>query len=99
MAQHRRFVPTKGPLARSNSPTRSLQRPPEVTQRAAPVVYGKPFVVAEDESKNTFVFKGGSWVPHTATIAECRQTCQVKQLPQKLKNMTRYEVRCPVGHS
>jgi len=97
MAQKRRFVPTKGPLARSNSPTRSLQRPPDITERRAPVVYGKPFIVAEDENKNTFVFEGGSWVAHTATIAECRQTCQVKELPQRLNKLIRYEVRCPVG--
>jgi hypothetical protein len=51
--------------------------------------------VAEDEQKNTFVFQGGSWVPHTASIAECRQTCQVKELPQRLNKLIRYEVRCP----
>jgi hypothetical protein len=51
--------------------------------------------VAEDEAKNTFVFKAGAWVPYEATIAECRQTCQVKELPQRLGNMIRYEVREP----
>jgi hypothetical protein len=77
------------------SPTRTLYRPPEPSQRAAPVVYGKPFIVLEDDAKKTFVYKGGSWVEHTSSIAECRQTCQVKQLPQRVNNMTRYEVRCP----
>ena len=79
----------------SNSATRSLHRPPEVTQRTAPVVYGKAFIVLEDEAKNTFIFKGGAWVAHTASIAECRQSCQVKELPQRVNKMTRYEVRCP----
>jgi len=77
------------------SPTRSLYRPPEQPQRAAPVVYGKAFIVLEDEAKNTFVFKGGAWVAHTESIAECRASCQVKELPQRLNKMVRYEVRCP----
>ena len=79
----------------SMSPTRSLFRPPEPAERTAPVVYGKAFIVLEDEAKNTFIFKGGAWVAHTASIAECRQSCQVKELPQRVNNMTRYEVRCP----
>ena len=79
----------------STSATRSLYRPPELAQRAAPVVYGKAFIVLEDEAKNTFIFKGGAWVAHTASIAECRQSCQVKELPQRVNKMTRYEVRCP----
>ena len=76
------------------SPTRTLYRPPE-PQRIAPVVYGKAFIVLEDEARNTFIFQGGAWVAHTASIAECRQSCQVKELPQKVNRMTRYEVRCP----
>ena len=83
------------PTGLSVSPTRSLFRPPEPAQRTAPVVYGKAFIVLEDEAKNTFIFKGGAWVAHTATIAECRQSCLVKELPQRVNKMTRYEVRCP----
>jgi hypothetical protein len=79
----------------ASSDTRSLRRPPELVQRTAPVVYGKAFIVLEDATKNTFVFKGGAWVAHTASIAECRQSCQVKELPQRVNRMTRYEVRCP----
>jgi hypothetical protein len=79
----------------AHSDTRSLRRPPELAQRTAPVVYGKAFIVLEDEAKNTFIFKGGAWVAHTASIAECRQSCQVKELPQRVNKMTRYEVRCP----
>jgi hypothetical protein len=76
------------------SPTRSLRRPPEPTSQAA-VVYGKPFVVMEDEAKKTFVYKAGSWVEFEFSIAECRQSCQVKQLAQKVNRMTRFEVRSP----
>ena len=79
----------------SSSDTRTLRRPPELAQRPEPVVYGKPFIVLEDEAKNTFVYKGGTWVAHTASMAECRQSCQVKVLPQKVNKMIRYEVRCP----
>jgi hypothetical protein len=79
----------------SASPTRSLYRPPEFTERISPVVYGKAFIVLEDEAKNTFIFKGGEWVAHTGSIAECRQSCQVKELPQRVNKMKRYEVRCP----
>jgi hypothetical protein len=78
-----------------NSPTRSLRRPPEPSERIAPVVYGKPFVVMEDQTKKTFIFKAGEWVEFEASIAECKQTCQVKQLSQQVNRMTRYEVRCP----
>lgn len=59
------------------------------------MVYGKAFIVAENSAKQTFIFQGGAWSPYTSTIAECKRTCLVKELPQKLNNMTRYEVRCP----
>ena len=77
-----------------NSPTRSLRRPPEPTASQA-VAYGKPFIVMEDEAKKTFVYKAGSWVEFEFSIAECRQSCQVKQLAQKVNRMTRFEVRSP----
>ena len=64
-------------------------------ERVAPTVYGKAFIVAEDAAKNTFHFHGGAWVPYEDSIAECRRTCLVKELPQKLNNMTRYEIRRP----
>jgi len=82
----------------ATSDTRSLRRPPEFTGRQAPVVYGKAFIILEDAEKNTFIYKAGAWVPHTASIAECRATCQVKQLPQSVNRMTRYEIRCPEGN-
>jgi hypothetical protein len=80
------------------SDTRSLRRPPVLTGRQAPVVYGKAFIVLEDEQKNTFIYKAGAWVPHSASIKECRETCQVKQLPQRVNKMIRYEIRCPEGN-
>jgi|SRR4051812_17257686 len=96
MPQKRRFNQNKRPQGRSSSPdTRTLRRPPEVIERPRPVVYGKPFVLVEDSEKNTFVFQGGEWVAYSASIAECRQTCLVKELPQRVNNRIRYEVRIP----
>ena len=84
--------------ARGNRPatpeSRLLQRPPTIERQAA-VVYGKPFVLLEDGERNTFIYKAGNWIPHTESIAQCRETCQVKQLPQSLNRMIRYEIRCP----
>ena len=65
-------------------------------EKKAPVVYGKPVVVLEDESKNTFEFQQGAWIPFAMSIAECRHECQVKELPQKVNRMTRYEIRRPI---
>jgi hypothetical protein len=96
MGQRRHFHHNKRQIARASSPeTRGLRRPPAVTERVPQNVYGKPYIVLEDHNKNTFIYQAGSWVPHSATIAECRQTCQVKELAQRLNHMVRYEVRCP----
>jgi hypothetical protein len=98
MAQRQRFHHNNrrvgGPLAPANRS--GLQTPPETVERRAPVVYGKPFVLFEDEAKNTFIFKAGEWIPYGSSIAECRLTCQVKKLAQAVNNRIRYEVRCPV---
>lgn len=61
-----------------------------------PTVYGLPFVLLEDAQKNTFEYVGGNWQPYSRSIAECKLDSQVKQLSQKVNNMTRYEVRLPV---
>lgn len=58
--------------------------------------YGRPFILMEDENLNTFSYVRGAWVPHDKKIAECRVDCQVTVLPQKVNNMTRYEVRPPI---
>jgi hypothetical protein len=95
MAQKRHFNPRAQRGGRAPAPaTRMLQYPPEV-ERLPAVVYGKPFIVLEDKEKNTFVYKEGNWVPHSDSIAECRKTCQVKELPQRVNQMIRYEIRCP----
>jgi hypothetical protein len=93
MPQKRRFH--KRDMRSAAPGIRGLREPPVVTERQAPVVYGKPFILMEDVEKNTFIFKAGQWIPHTASIAECRESCQVKELPQRVNRMIRYEIRCP----
>ncbi|MGC3968487.1 MAG: hypothetical protein QM775_14250 [Pirellulales bacterium] len=81
---------------RPQKPAARYSPPPPPVQRPAPQpkpVYGPPFILLEDERKNTFEFVGGAWVPYARTIAECRLDCQVKELSQKVNKMTRYEVR------
>jgi hypothetical protein len=97
MAQKHRFHHNNKRRAGGSAPsdTRTLRRPPTVTERAPAVVYGKPFILMEDEAKNTFIYEAGNWVPHSASIAECRQTCQVKELSQRVNGRIRYEIRCP----
>jgi len=65
-------------------------------ERVEPVVFGDPFIVLEDEKKDTFIYEGGAWVPYSASMAECRKTCQVKELPQRVGRKIRYEVRAPI---
>lgn len=97
MARNNRFV-RRPQQPRRPSPTNSLlaQRP-EPVERAAPVEYGKPIIVMEDQNKTTFVYEGGAWVPHERKIADWRQDCLVKELPQRVRGMVRYEVRCPLA--
>ncbi len=96
MARNNRFQPRGG--KRKGRGGVAPPRPPAATaaDRPPPTVYGDPFVVMEDESKGTFVYKSGAWIAHSMSIAECRESCQVTELPQKVKRMTRYEIRCPV---
>jgi hypothetical protein len=97
MGQKNRYTPHKrrgGALPSSD--TRSLRRPPSLSDLPRPVTYGKPFIVVEDAEKQTFVFEAGNWVAYSASIAECRQTCQVKELPQRVNGRIRYEIRAPV---
>jgi len=99
MAQKRRFTQNKRQASRAPVDNRTLRRLPELIERPRPVVYGKPFIVVEDAEKNTFIYQAGEWVSYTATIAECRQTCQVKELPQRINGRVRYEIRAPDGKS
>ena len=96
MAQKHRFHHAKRKTGHSPvSENRGLRYPPEIIERAPAVVYGKPFILMEDELKNTFIYKAGAWVPHEDSVAAYRQSCQVKELPQRVNKMIRYEIRCP----
>jgi hypothetical protein len=93
MAQRRKFNQNKRQIARAAPESRSLRYPPAIVERQQPKVFGKPIIILEDDAKNTFVYSAGNWVPHSASIAEIRQLGQVKELPQRLNRMIRYEVR------
>lgn len=72
-------------------------RAPVVRERKAPTQYGKPFILLEDQSYNTFEYSSGAWVPYSLSIAQCREDYLVKELPQKVNGKTRYEIRCPIA--
>jgi hypothetical protein len=74
----------------------AVRSPLPTIERKPPVRYGKPFILLEDAQKATFIYTGAQWVRHTQSIAECRLDCQVKELPQKINGMTRYEVCAPL---
>ena len=95
MAHKRRYGNKQPKKNRGSAPAPPPPRISEMPKRA-PVVYGKAFVLLEDENKNTFVYKNGQWVPHETSVAVYRQECEVDELPQKVNRRTRYEVRCPV---
>ena len=96
MAQRPRFNPKrhKSTAVRRGAPP--VREASAVYERKPPVVYGAPFILLEDLDKNTFEYARGAWVPYALTIAECKQTCQVKELPQKVNDKTRYEIRLPL---
>jgi hypothetical protein len=75
------------------APATAPKQPAPAPQRKTRIQYDKPFILLEDANKDTFEFKAGQWVRHSMTIAECRETCLVKELPQKVNGMTRYEIR------
>ena len=96
MVQRNRFsFRRQKPRTASNAP--NLPAVPQAAEKKAPVVYGKPFILLEDANRNTFEYKNGAWIPHDMSMAECRVSCQVKELPQKVNMMTRYEVRAPLA--
>ena len=92
MARRNQFSRKRPRTPPSSSPTIARS----VWEKKPPVQYGEPFVLLEDEQKNTFVFRAGNWVAYSMSIAECRQECQVKELPQRVNGMVRFEIRCPV---
>jgi len=96
MAQFRRPAPNKRQAARLAPQIRGLARAPDISELPQRVTYGKPFILMEDAEKKTFIYRAGEWVAYEWSIAELRQTCQVKALPQGVGRMTRYEVRAPV---
>ena len=97
MAQKHRFNNKRQrPRGRTDATPREA---PLVLEKKPPVQYGKPFTLLEDENKNTFEYKAGQWVPHPLSIAEYRLSGRVSGLPQKVKEMTRYEVRCALPAS
>ena len=97
MPQRNRFS-NRRQQRRSTTPQAATPREaPRSFEKKPPIQYGKPFILLEDASKNTFEFKGGAWVPHAMSIAECRVECQVNELPQKVNFMTRYEIRYPLS--
>jgi hypothetical protein len=96
MARNNRFSNIRQ-KSRARTAQATTREAPPVIEKKPPTVYGKPFILMEDENRNTFDYKGGKWIPHAMTIAECRLTCLVKELPQKVKNMTRYEIQSPLA--
>jgi hypothetical protein len=96
MNQRNRFNNNRQkPRTRTPQATTSKEEP-SVRDVKAVIQYGKPFILLEDGNKNTFDYQGGQWVPHSISIAECQQTCLVKELPQKVKGMTRYQIQSPL---
>lgn len=81
---------------RTTEHSRNIREPVQILAPKPKPEYGQPFILLEDEAKNTFAYQAGKWVPHPDTIAECRIECQVKELGQKINRMTRYEVRRPL---
>lgn len=92
MAQRRHFNQNrrKHPSRGSNLPPTAAPTP---LPRSTPKRYGTAFVLMENDQKQAFQYQNGAWVEFERSIADCRVDCQVKQLSQKVNNMTRYEIR------
>jgi hypothetical protein len=92
MPQRRPFNQNRGKNS-GRRPAPLPIEPPKPLPRSVPKQYGPPFVIMENDRKQTFLYQAGAWVEYERTIAECRVDCTVKQLAQKVNNMTRYEIR------
>lgn len=85
--------------SKSSRNSRNSTAPRAATEgfvRPAPKVFGPPITLLEDSRKVTFEYRNGSWVEFALTIAQCRLDGEVKELPQKINKMTRYQVRLPI---
>jgi hypothetical protein len=99
MAQYNRFNRRGGKKQYRSSRATAIERPAiEIPQSREPLSFGKPFIVLEDAQKTTFEYRQGGWIPFAMTISQCRSEGHVKELPQKINNMTRYEVRLPLSN-
>jgi len=97
MGKKRRYNANSRPVKRrTDRPPEAPRAAPEIREKKVPTRYGQMFIILEDESKNTFEYKDGAWVPHGVHIADYRLDGQVKELSQKINRMTRYEVRSPL---
>jgi hypothetical protein len=97
MARQNRFKNNRRKNSRS-TPGVAVEKRPRIPARKPPALFGKPFVVLEDEEKNTFSYQGGAWVPYAMTIKQCRdEGHDVRELSQKISKMIRYEVRLQVA--
>jgi hypothetical protein len=97
MGKKRRYNDKRHPVRTFTPPPPAPERRAAAAERRAKTEYAKPFILLEDANKDTFEFKAGQWTRHSLTIAECRESCLVKELAQKVNGMTRYEVRYPVS--
>lgn len=97
MAQRPRYNPKRQKQAVVRRGAPAVREPAIPYVPKPPVRYAAPFVLLEDADKNTFEYANGAWVPYAMSIAECKQTYQVKELPQKVNDKTRYEIRVPLG--
>lgn len=91
MPQRRPFNQTRRKNSRGSAPP--PREVPKMLVRSGPKQYGPPFILLEDDQKQTFEFTAGAWVGYHRSIAECRLDCQVTELAQKVNKMTRYEIR------
>jgi len=96
MAKKRQHFKPNNNKPRTTEHSRNQREPVQVLAPRPKVQYGEPFIMLEDAQKCTFTFSAGRWVPYDLSIAECRVDCQVKELPQKVNKMTRYEIRRPI---
>jgi hypothetical protein len=95
MGQRRQHHKHRRAERRTSAPAPAARPARTAFEIKPPVTYGKPFTLLEDTEKVAFIYSAGQWVRFEKSIAECRVDCLVKELPQKINGMTRYEVAAP----